>query len=407
MSRETYRCGNVKRVTEIQPCRDPLANVFFGKLGYKVIYFWIACNVMFVLASLYYGTLTRIDLPFNPEVTLPLLKDKCFYIFFILGGCGIVLIDRVLKVVPSTFAGLWDNKILRSKTKMKNPVEVYNKQLKDVEKKMNSKKSYIYATGYTLFSISYTFIDYYRIPRTESPLIVFCDIRIFPLSGIVVYATYAILYFLVVIMIYKGVLLIHFLRKLHNTFDFHVRPLHPDKCGGLKPVGDFCIAINYIIFIFFVVFITYYAFPPGGELNVSLYFSLPLYIFFALFFFFYPLWPIHNSMKTQKSIFLSMLNRNLDPDYREMIDDIIDKGIDVSSRTMKKIGRIDRIHEPVQKMRIWPFKTVGLIWFLAAVFVPVLSVSTITFNVDELIRVFTAVFVPILYILVNVVLKGS
>jgi len=374
-----YRCGNVERVMKIQPCGDPVTGMLFGKLGYKVIYFWAACNVTFVLASLYHGTLTKIDLPFNPEVTLPLLKDRCFYTNFILGICGITLIDRVLKAVPSTFAGLWNNKVLRSKTKMKSPVEVYNRQLREVEKTMNSKKSYIYAALYVLVGFGSSLIDYYRIPGTEDSVIAHSDIRVFPLSGIATYTTYAVLYFFVFVMIYKSVLLVHFLRTLHNTFDFHVRPLHPDMCGGLKPVGDFCIAINYIIFIFFIVIVAFYALPHGEGLNLPLYFGLPLYIFFALFFFFYPLWPIHNSMKVQRYDLLSRLDEELDSDYREMLDDIIDKGIDVSSRTLKKIGRIDRIYERAHKMPIWPFEASGFVLFLTAVFVPVLSVIAITF----------------------------
>lgn len=84
-------------------------------------------------------------------------------------------------------------------------------------------------------------------------------------------------------------------------------------------------------------------------------------------------------MKVQRYDLLSKLDEKLDSDYREMLDDIIDKGIDVSSRTLKKIGRIDRIYERAHKMPIWPFEASGFVLFLTAVFVPVLSVIAITF----------------------------
>ncbi|MBU7025937.1 MAG: hypothetical protein HXS48_03270 [Theionarchaea archaeon] len=244
---------------------------------------------MFILTSLHHGTLTKIDLPFKSSVepaTIPLLKDRCFYIFFILGICGIILINQIIKVGPSMFAGLWNNKVLISKTKMKRPMREYNRQLREVEKKINSRKSYIYATVYVLIGFGSPFIDFYRIPKTEASVIAHCDIRIFPLSGIVVYTTYVILYFLIFIMIYKSVVLILFLRKLHNTFDFQVRPLHPDRCGGLKPVGDFCITLDYTLFIFFIVVVTFYRLPHGEGLNLSLYFGFPLYIFLPCFSFF-------------------------------------------------------------------------------------------------------------------------
>ena len=383
----------METVKEIKPCEDPVTKIFFGKFGYKVVYFWLGCNIMFIVASLYHGTLTQIVLPFESSVnpsTLPLLTDKCFYIFLILGACGIVLINQILKRGPTTFADLWNNKVLQSKTRMKKPVDIYNEQLKEVEKKMNSKKSYFYAVLYVLISVFYTLVDYYRIPPTESPLIVYCDIRIFPLSGVVVYSTYALLYFLLFVMIYKGVMLLQFLRKLHNTFTFQVVSLHSDRCGGFKPVENLCVAFNYIIFIFFIVFVVFYTFPQGGESIFSLYIGLPLYLVFATFFFFYPLWPIHESMKAQINTW-DIPDRKFDVDYRERFDEIIDKGVHTGSEIIKK----------AQKMPSWPLDLGGLIWFLAAVFIPVASVTAIVFNVNEVIIFFTAVSVPVLYIFMN------
>jgi len=132
----------VEPVTKIKSCEDPVTKMLFGKFGYKVIYFWIGCNIMFILTSLHHGTLTKIDLPFKSSVepaTIPLLKDRCFYIFFILGICGIILINQIIKVGPSMFAGLWNNKVLISKTKMKRPMREYNRQLREVEKKIKQK----------------------------------------------------------------------------------------------------------------------------------------------------------------------------------------------------------------------------------------------------------------------------
>ena len=390
----------MESVIKIQPCKDPVTKIVFGKLGYKMVYLWIACNVILILTSVYYGTLTSIELPFESSVdpvTIPLLTDMSFYIFLVLGICGIVVINQILKIGPSTFAGLWENKALQSKTKRKIPVSEYNEQLRELEKKINSKKSYIFAATYILIGFGSPFIDFHRVPKTELLIIAYCDIRVFLLSGIVLYTTYIILYFLVVIILYKSVLLIHFLRKLHNTFNFQVRPLHPDKCGGLKPVGDFCVTLNYIVLIFFIIILIHYKLPHGDGLNLSLYFGFPLYMFFAMFFFFYPLLPIHNSMKAQKYDFLDMLLEKLDSDYQEIRDEIIDRSIDTGSK----------IYEKAHKMPLWPIDGGGLIWLFAAVFVSVLSVTTIALNIGESIRLFAAVSVPVLYIFANVILRGG
>ncbi|MBU7025938.1 MAG: hypothetical protein HXS48_03275 [Theionarchaea archaeon] len=101
-------------------------------------------------------------------------------------------------------------------------------------------------------------------------------------------------------------------------------------------------------------------------------------------------------MKTQKSDFLIILNGNIDSDFQEIRDEIME-GINAGSR----------LYERAHKMRIWPFEVSGSIWFLAAVLIPVWGVTAITFNIGELIRLFTTVLVPVLYILINVVLRGS
>jgi hypothetical protein len=101
-------------------------------------------------------------------------------------------------------------------------------------------------------------------------------------------------------------------------------------------------------------------------------------------------------MKAQKYGLSSMLNEKLDSDYQE-IRGGIKEGINAGSK----------IYEKAHKMPLWPIEGGGLIWFFAAIFVPVLSVTTIALNIGESFRLFTTVFVPVLYIFANVILRGS
>jgi hypothetical protein len=405
MAWSMYRCGKVEHVIEIQPCKDPVTRMFFGKLGYKVVYLWIACNVIFILASLYHETFMPFDpLPeFPNSKTIPLIEDINFYIFLILGICGIVLLNQFLKSVPSTFADLWRNQVLKSKTRLETPVNEYNRQLKEVEVKINSKKSYIFAAAYILISSVIIFVDLFRVPLDESPIIMYNDIRVYFWSGIASHLAYALLYFVLIIMIYKSILLIYFLRKLHKTFDFQVNPLHPDKSGGLKPLGNFCIAINYILFIFFIAIIAFYAFPQSEELSSVMYFGLPSYIFFATFLFVYPLWPVHDSMKEQKYEILGKLKEKLGPDFEEALDDLAGRDMYESLKT-PRILKPERIYEMADTMWVWPFDVSGLLLFLAAASIPVLSVIAITSGDYDFIKVAIALLVPTFNVVVKVLL---
>ena len=397
-----YRCGKVEHVIEIQPCKDPVTKMFFGKLGYKVVYIWIACNVIFILASLYHKTLMPFDPPseFPNSETMSLIEDMNFYIFLVLGICGIILINQFLKSVPTTFADLWRNQILKSKTKLETPVNEYNRQLREVEVKINSRKSYIFAAAYIVISSAFIFVDFYSIPLEKSPTIMYNDIRVFFWSGVASHLVYALLYFVLIIMIYKSILLIYFLRKLHKTFDFQVNPLHPDRSGGLKPLGDFCIAINYILFIFFIAIIAFYTFPQREELYTGIYFGIPSYVFLATFLFVYPLWPVHDSMKEQKYDILVKLKEKLGPDFEEALDDLAERDMYESLKT-PRILKPERIYEMAEIMREWPFDVSGLLFFIGAASIPVLGVMAIMCGTDEIIRISIALLLPTF----NVVLK--
>ncbi|MBU7046363.1 MAG: hypothetical protein HXS54_07980 [Theionarchaea archaeon] len=392
----------MEHVIEIQPCRDPVTRMFFGKLGYKVVCLWIFCNVIFILASLYHETFMPFKLAVDVK-TISLIEDVNFYIFLVLGICGIILINQFLKSVPTTFAGLWRNQILKSKTRLETPVNEYNRQLREVEVKINSKKSYIFAAAYIVISSVIIFVDLFRIPVEESPIIMYNDIRVYFWSGIASHLAYALLYFVLIIILYKSILLIHFLRKLNKAFDFQVNPLHPDKSGGLKPLGDFCIAINYILFIFFIAIIAFYAFPQSEELSSVMYFGLPSYIFFATFLFVYPLWPVHDSMKEQKYEILGKLKEKLGPDFEEALDVLAERDMYESLKT-PRVLKPERIYETANIMWVWPFNVSGLLLFFAAASIPVLSVIAITYGAYNFAKVAVALLIPTFNVVVKVLL---
>ena len=106
----------MKSIREIQVCKDPLTKIFFGKFRYKVVYFWFIIHIILILTSVYYGTLTNISLPFKSSVenvkVVPLFKDINFYLFLILGTCGIILVNYFLESILKTFVELWENDVI-------------------------------------------------------------------------------------------------------------------------------------------------------------------------------------------------------------------------------------------------------------------------------------------------------
>ncbi|KYK33743.1 MAG: hypothetical protein AYK18_14680 [Theionarchaea archaeon DG-70] len=383
----------VKSVREVQICGDPLTKFLFGKLGYKSVSFWLVSSAILFMTAFYYKTATTITLPFESSIknvrVVPLFKDVNAFLFFILGICGIIIINYLLKRVPKIFPDLWKNGVIQPNPNQKYPMKQYekkynekmeeikngyNEKLKELEKEINSKKSYILALIYVFVHESVSLYSTYRIPETEAATIAYHDIRFFPLSGISVHTTYAVIYFFTVVMLYKGIFLIRFFRKLPENFTVQVKPLHPDNCGGLKPIGNFCIGVDYMLLVFGIAVVSQSIFSYSEATDVFIVFILSAYVVSAIFLFFYPLWPIHNSMKLQKNDLLCKLNEELDPIYQEVYEKIT-KLSRISRRKLEKVEKWDRIYERTSEMPTWPFDVGGFLRFLTTILIPVVSTT--------------------------------
>lgn len=354
---------------KIQVCKDPVTKQFFGRLGYKLVLIWFIFPVLLILTSMYYETLTTMDLPSDipgAEV-LPLLKDETFYAFLVVVPCLFALLTYLLKSIPTTFVDLWENKVIQSKNESKALIEQYNAQLSNIETKINDKKVFrLMYVGIPVI-ILLSLYGYYKTLTITYPVVTSYDIRFFPLGGIVFYAAAVFLVYLVIPVLYKGCRLISLPKMLHREFCIRVRPLHPDTCGGLKSLGDLYIRFDYILLIGAVGSVIQMFFSEGEEFGIYLYFFL-IYAFLVTFFFLYPLWPIHNVMKAQKYDLLNKLNEKIDPVYQEIAENA-----DISI-TLEKIGKMDMIYDRVSKMPVWPFNTGGLIKVLTTVFIPLMSI---------------------------------
>lgn len=358
-------------VMRIQVCKDPVTKLFLGRFGYGLVLIWFIFPILLILTSIYYETLTTMNVPSGlagDVKALPLLKDETFYSLLVVVPCVFVLLIHFLKSIPDTFVNLWENKVIQGKTESKMLIEQYNVQLKTIETKINNKNHFrvIYISTFIIILLS--LYGYHKTLTLEYPVVTSYDTRFFPLSGIVFYATAIFLAYLVIPTLYKGVRLIFLPRKLHRTFGIRVRPLHPDGCGGLKSLGDLCIRFDYIFLVGAVGSALRLFFSEGGEFELYFYFFL-VYAFLVTFFFLYPLWPVHNVMKAQKYHLLNRLNERLDPAYQEIAE-----SADISVENLEKLEKMDIIYRRVNGMPVWPFDTGGLLRFLTTVFVPLLSI---------------------------------
>lgn len=164
--------------------------------------------------------------------------------------------------------------------------------------------------------------------------------------------------------------------RLPLQFEIQVQPNHPDKCGGLRFLGNFCFGMVIPILIgavlLGIVGLVGEILPASDELRLGsnlalLLVALPMtYITF-----FTPMWGIHTEMQKRKTEFQEKLASHiskLDAKVKLLLDQ--EKFEDAK----KSLGELDAIRTSSEnKFPVWPFDFAILARFLTPQLVPVLS----------------------------------
>ena len=175
------------------------------------------------------------------------------------------------------------------------------------------------------------------------------------------------LYCVVLLLIYS-VLGIYWLSRLFNNFTIYVRPLHPDRAGGLSPLGNFTLMLSYIIAVIGIMFVStpitrnYQAVGTWRfRWTTELLVGLGIYVVAAPTVFFAPLSVAHNAMKEAKDQLLLQIARRFEKEYsriREVLDEDV-PSLEYSSKILenssKILGELQTLHDTTSKFPVWPF----------------------------------------------------
>jgi hypothetical protein len=166
-----------------------------------------------------------------------------------------------------------------------------------------------------------------------------------------------------------------YVRKLVRTFELRIQPRHPDKCGGLKVLGNFCFGLVFPIFVGtglavgLIVFslseggdAVHVAFSVGIPLLGLLLYTLPAVIFALLL----PLRDIHAKMvsdgEADEDAYIARIEA-----LEEQIQNLLDSNqIEEAKAMQEKKALVEALHTPYPT---WPFS------FRSKFFSTVLGVS--------------------------------
>lgn len=156
-------------------------------------------------------------------------------------------------------------------------------------------------------------------------------------------------------------MILHSIRYLCIELDkqeaLKIRPLSPDKAGGLSALAAFSLKMILVILPMIIPVILYSIF---GELNPLFKAGLFIFIPAVCISFLYPLSGAHNAMVKFKRQELSVLSRKFNRVYDQFVRDIRSKQLKVVPEDMALMEKLDQLYQKAESMPVWPFNLATL-----------------------------------------------
>ena len=156
--------------------------------------------------------------------------------------------------------------------------------------------------------------------------------------------------------------------------DIRMLPFHPDKCGGLRPVGRLALRNQYglsvmgiNVVLFALTSMLYLAAPPALYLLVGL--AVVAYLIVGPVLFVGPLLPFRTGMIRTKSELMSEVAYRLSIELSRIRGEL--KAGSITRDDEELIDRLRKIGSVVDELPVWPFDAGILRRFLTAYVVPV------------------------------------
>lgn len=159
-----------------------------------------------------------------------------------------------------------------------------------------------------------------------------------------------------------------------------ILPLNPDKVGGLKPLGQFSLELDFVLAIPSLVILS--SLVQGVDLkDPTVAGVIILYTVFLVIMFFIPLSAVHNSMLTAKEQARVRTNTM----FRDMYSRISEDDKPTDEKTLESLKNLYFLYEKAEKMAVWPLDLGIIIKFTATSTFPIVA-SVI---IDYIIRLVT------------------
>lgn len=185
----------------------------------------------------------------------------------------------------------------------------------------------------------------------------------------------SLLYAIVIIYVWRSVTVARFLRALVAVTPLRLLPFHPDKCGGLRPVGRLGLRNQYtlsVLGINIVLLVLVWKFEQGMEESVRTILILAVLAYLTLgpLIFMAPLLPFRDGMLRAKEDWSSQVAGLLRRQFA-LLRDKISSG-EITSTDEAAIDRLRKLGSVIDELPVWPFDSQTIRKFATAYVVPLI-----------------------------------
>jgi len=263
----------------------------------------------------------------------------------LLGPLGAAVLCHLYRTIRTSFASLGEGHVIPAAE-----LQSYWRLLRGLEKAYNNRYGTVLAV---LVGLGFSVYNYFSKPGTWLGV------------GGGVGAVYARVFiavnvYIICVVVYKCAVTAWGIGKILRL-RIDVQPMHPDRCGGLRPIGQLSLAINYFVVIVMVYFALVFIFDPLPR-------QQPFYLVLYLIFYFLGPWlvyaclaPANKRMSERKDQARARLNRTFAAYYERIAG-----GDNQETFKMEAAGSIPALYDLyriVDRMPVWPFDLASMTRF--------------------------------------------
>ncbi len=199
--------------------------------------------------------------------------------------------------------------------------------------------------------------------------------RLLPVGIVYLYCIF-LFYCLIPLLMLRSAGIALLLRDIVKRSDLRMLPLHPDKSGGLRPVGRLGLRNQYLLSIFglnivILVAVSFHFLQVSSALYGLIAAAIIAYLILGPAVFAAPLLPFRSKMLATKTELMGEVAQRLRVELQRIRRQL--KSGPISKEDEELIDRLRKIGSVIDELPVWPFDAGTLRKFFAAYVIPVVS----------------------------------